>query len=68
MRYRVDAGDPAAGVAVGLCECGRRYLAFDRIGCLARLAAHEKIHHPADKHARAGLAQARRRAGGTPKK
>lgn len=67
MKYRVDQGDPDAGVAVGICACGRRFLAFDRVGCLERLAAHEKVHHPAAKDARVGLAQARR-ARNTPKK
>ncbi len=66
MKYRVDQGDPDAGVAVGLCGCGRRFLAFDRVGCLERLAAHERVQHPTDKNARADLAKARR-AGGTRK-
>lgn len=60
MKYRVDQGDPDAGVAVGLCECGSRFLAFDRVSVLERLAAHEKVRHPADKNARADLAKARR--------
>lgn len=62
MKYRVDRGDPNSGVAVGLCSCGNRFLAFDQIGCMRRLADHEKVHHPGDKDARAGLAQALRRA------
>lgn len=66
MKYRVDQGDPDAGVAVGLCACSRRFLAFDRVGVLERLAAHEKVAHPADKNVRADLAKARR-AANTPK-
>lgn len=60
MRYRIDQGDPEAGIVLGLCACGRRFLAFERVGCLERLAAHERVTHPADKNARAALAAARR--------
>lgn len=60
MRYRIDQGDPASRVALGLCECGSRFLAADRLTALRRLAAHEKARHPADKHARPDLAKALR--------
>lgn len=66
MKYRIDQGDPAAGVVVALCACGSRFLAFNRAGALVRLAAHERGHHPADKNARADLAKLRR-AERTPK-
>ena len=67
MKYRIDQGDPAAGVVVALCACGCRFLAFNRAGALARLAAHESIHHPADKHVRTKLAPSRH-ADQTPKR
>ena len=67
MKYRIDQGDPAAGVVVALCACGCRFLAFNRDGALVRLAAHEASHHPADKHVRTKLAPSRH-ADQTPKR
>lgn len=67
MKYRIDQGDPAAGVVVALCACGCRFLAFNRTGALLRLAAHEASHHPADKHVRTKLAPSRH-AEQTPKR
>lgn len=65
MKYRIDQGDPGC-VALGICECGRRFLALDRPTALERLARHEAIWHPADKNVRANLSKSRR-AGRPPK-
>jgi len=59
MKYRIDQGDPDQ-VALGICECGQRFLALDRPTALARLGLHEAIWHPADKNVRANLAKLRR--------
>lgn len=57
MKVKVDKG-PAT--ALGLCACGDRFLALSRLGALERLARHERIMHPDDRHARALLAQHRK--------
>jgi len=54
MKYRIDQGDHDQ-VALGICECGQRFLALDRPTALARLGLHEAIWHPADKNVRAKL-------------
>lgn len=49
IRHKVDAGDPAARVAVALCRepgCAWRHLANGRPGALRLLAGHEDTMHP----------------------
>lgn len=59
MKYRVDASERTY---LAVCTCGARFLALTRLQSLVRLAHHEREYHPADKHARAGLANHNRRA------
>ncbi|MFT3862047.1 hypothetical protein [Micropruina sp.] len=61
MKYRVDIGDPAARVALGVCdECGdARFLAVSYESALVLLAAHELEVHPDTKHVRSNLARYR---------
>ena len=54
MKYRVDQGKPDQ-VALGICECGQRFLALDRQAALTRLALHEAVWHPHDKNVRSRL-------------
>lgn len=52
MRTTVDESSCSA---LGLCECGSRFLAVTYTQARRRLAQHEETAHPSDKHARDAL-------------
>jgi DNA-binding IclR family transcriptional regulator len=63
MRVRVDVGHRTY---LGLCGCGARVLAFTHQEALEQLAAHERLAHEGEQHARDALRQYRERHSDTP--
>lgn len=52
MKYTIDEGAAHSNIAIGICECGARFLAMNADDARERLAMHERNVHPKDFAAR----------------
>lgn len=61
MKYQIDTSAAHCNVALGLCECGARFIALNATAARERLAAHETQVHPADMNVRKAIQDLERR-------
>lgn len=62
MKYTIDKGAPHTNIAIGICDCGARFLAMNADDARERLAMHERNVHPDDRDARPAARRQRKKA------